>query len=137
MCQWECRLHFKVVIFMPLLIIVKNASESHFGEMWSQRSRCETRGGRSETGDVGSWDVTLGCAAKSAGAFFYTLQRTQHNHTYGDTHTFSCTLFLSHTLQTPAGCEITLCSNCTPSLFLFSPITACHFQSFSTCVVPK
>lgn len=62
--------------------------------MWSQLSR-RGREGASETGDVGSWDVTLGCAANSAATFFYTLQWIQPT----PARTISYTLSLSHTLQ--------------------------------------
>lgn len=68
-------LHFQAVMLMTLSVIVKIAWRALWGRTWSQRCRC--RGGW-ETGDVGSWDVTLGCAANSAGTFSYTVQWMQH-----------------------------------------------------------
>lgn len=66
---------------MPLLIIVKMLGEPFWGDVESAESVQGEEGGL-RTGDVGSWDVTLGCAANSAGTFFCTAQWIQDTHTH-------------------------------------------------------
>lgn len=60
---------------------------------------CVWGGVVSENGDVGSRDVTLGCAANSAGTFFYTLQWIKDTLTPNATTTHTHTQFPTPSLS--------------------------------------